>query len=295
VSLPSPLRLGHRENLPFASALFGATGVFVLLIVALLVANLMYVDGAHVKAAWNSPEIIFAVKLSLFTCTVTAALSLLVAVPAGYLLARVPFRGRVLVDALVDVPIVLPPIVVGLALLLLFNQTQVGRWLEGQVEHVLAWVNALLPGPSRWIGLDQVTSITYDVPGVILAQFAVASAFAIRTMRVAFEQVDDRRERVALVLGCTRRQAFQWVALPEVHKGILAAGTLAWARAMGEFGPILVFAGATRLKTEVLPTTVFLELSVGNVEAAATVSMLMVAAAILVLLGARALGARMVQ
>lgn len=295
MSLPSPLRLGHRENLPFASALFGATGVFVLLIAALLAANLMYIEGSHVKAAWTSPEIIFAVKLSLFTCTVTAFLSLLVAVPAGYLLARVPFRGRVLVDALVDVPIVLPPIVVGLALLLLFNQTQVGRWLEGQVEHVLAWVNALLPGPSRWLGLDAVTSITYDVPGVILAQFAVASAFAIRTMRVAFEQVDDRRERVALVLGCTRRQAFQWVALPEVRNGMLAAITLAWARAMGEFGPILVFAGATRLKTEVLPTTVFLELSVGNVEAAATVSMLMVAAAMVVLLGARACGARMVS
>ncbi len=73
---------------------------------------------------------------------------------------------------------------------------------------------------------------------------------------------------------------------------MIAAGTLAWARALGEFGPILVFAGATRMKTEVLPTTVFLEMSVGNVEAAATVSLLMVAVAMAVLLSARALGAR---
>lgn len=287
MSEPVSLRLTARANLPFASALFGATGLFVLLIVALLVANLMYVEPGHVRDAMSSREILYAIKLSLVTCSVTAVMSVLVAVPAGYVLARVPFRGRMLVDALVDVPIVLPPIVVGLALLLLFNQTSVGRWMEDMVEHVLAVL------PLSWVGLEHVTSVTYDVPGVILAQFAVACAFAIRTMRVAFEQVPDRHERVALVMGCTRRQAFQWVALPEVRRGVLAAGTLAWARAMGEFGPILVFAGATRMKTEVLPTTVFLELSVGNVEAAATVSLLMVGAALVVLLAARGLGARL--
>ncbi len=287
MSEPISLRLTARANLPFASALFGATGLFVLLIVALLVANLMYVEPGHMRDAISSRQIMYAIKLSLVTCSVTAVMSVLVAVPAGYVLARVPFRGRLLVDALVDVPIVLPPIVVGLALLLLFNQTSVGRWMEDMVEHVLALL------PLSWVGLEHVTSVTYDVPGVILAQFAVACAFAIRTMRVAFEQVPDRHERVALVMGCTRRQAFQWVALPEVRRGVLAAGTLAWARAMGEFGPILVFAGATRMKTEVLPTTVFLELSVGNVEAAATVSLLMVGAALVVLLAARALGARL--
>ncbi|MCH2136228.1 MAG: ABC transporter permease [Phycisphaerales bacterium] len=294
MSLPSPLRLTGRENLPFASALFGMTGIFVLLIVSLLVANLMFVEGRHVRAVFESEEIMAAVKLSLVTCTITALLSVLVAIPAGYVLARVPFRGRVIVDALVDVPIVLPPIVVGLALLLLFNQTDIGRWFESVISAVLAWLDRLMPAVMDWLGLGGPArrGLTHDVPGVILAQFAVSSAFAIRTMRVAFEQVDDRRERVALVLGCTRRQAFQWVVLPEVRRGTLAAGTLAWARAMGEFGPILVFAGSTRMKTEVLPTTVFLEMSVGNIEAAATVSLLMVAAAMVVLLGARAAGAR---
>ena len=287
MTTPASLRLSSRGNMPFGIALFGATGVFVALVVALLAANVLYVRGEHVQAAIDSPQICYAVLLSVCTCTITAILSTVVAVPAGYLLARVPFRGRRFVDVLVDVPIVLPPIVVGLALLLLFNQTAVGRWLEDGVE----WVLAVLP--LHWIGLDHVTSVTYDVPGVILAQFAVASAFAIRTMRVAFEQVSDRREHVAQVLGCTRRQAFFWVALPEVRSGIVAAATLAWARAMGEFGPILVFAGATRIKTEVLPTTVFLEMSVGNVEAAATVSLMMVAAAIVVLLIARTVGARM--
>ena len=93
-----------------------------------------------------------------------------------------------------------------------------------------------------------------------------------------------RQEQVALTLGCNRSQAFWRVILPTARRGILSAATLAWARSLGEFGPILVFSGATRMKTEVLSTTVFLELSVGNLEAAVAVSLLMVGAAVGVLL-----------
>ena len=88
---------------------------------------------------------------------------------------------------------------------------------------------------------------------------------------------------MALTLGCTRAQAFSRVVMPEAQRGMLTAGTLAWARALGEFGPLLVFAGATRNKTEVLSTTVFLELSVGDLEAAVAVSLIMVLAAVCVL------------
>jgi molybdate transport system permease protein len=102
--------------------------------------------------------------------------------------------------------------------------------------------------------------------------------------------MDVRQEDVARTLGCTRAQAFLRVVLPESIPGIVAAATIAWARALGEFGPILVFSGATRMKTEVLPTTVFLELSVGNLEAALAVSLLMVILATIVLGIARVFG-----
>ena len=104
--------------------------------------------------------------------------------------------------------------------------------------------------------------------------------------------VDDPTvpKQVALTLGCSRSQAFWMVVLPSARRGLLTAATLAWARALGEFGPILVFSGATRMKTEVLPTTVFLELSVGNLEAAVAVSLLMVVAAVAVLLLIRGYG-----
>jgi molybdate transport system permease protein len=111
-------------------------------------------------------------------------------------------------------------------------------------------------------------------------------------MRVTFDQISPRTEQVALTLGCTRSQAFWLIALPEARRGLVSAGTLAWARALGEFGPILVFAGATRMRTEVLSTTVFLELSVGRLEAAIAVSLLMVVVAVGVLLLMRTFGLR---
>ena len=161
----------------------------------------------------------------------------------------------------------LPPLVIGLSLLILF-QTPMGRAIE---HHV---------------------AVTYAIPSVILAQFSVACAFSVRTMLVTFQQIDPRREQVALTLGATRGQAFWMIALPEAKRGILTAGTLAWARALGEFGPILVFCGATRMRTEVLPVSVFLELSVGNIEAAVAVSMLMIASALVVLTITRLAGTR---
>ena len=215
-------------------------------------------------AALGKPEIRYSIKLSLISCTMTAILSLWVAVPVGYLLSRFQFRGRQLLDAILDIPIVLPPLVVGLSLLILFQY---------------------MPRGLR-------SAVVYEVPGVILAQFMVACAFAVRTLRATFDQIDARREQVALTLGCSRAQAFGMVVLPEAWRGILTAGTLAWARALGEFGPLLIFAGATRRKTEVLSTTVFLELSVGELEAAVAVSLIMVACAIVVLVVARMWGSR---
>jgi molybdate transport system permease protein len=111
-------------------------------------------------------------------------------------------------------------------------------------------------------------------------------------MRGTFENLSPRPEDVAMTLGCTQLQAVMKVALPAARRGIFAAASVAWARSLGEFGPILVFAGATRGKTEVLPTTVWLELSVGNLEAAVAVSILMVLLAIVVLVIIRRAGER---
>lgn len=276
MSQPSSKVAAQRRVGPDWPFLLGLTligGVYVLLIVAMIWADLAYTTPAHLWQALGSREIRFAIQLSLLSCSLSALLSLWVAVPLGYLLARFSFRGKGLVDALLDVPIVLPPLVIGLSLLILFQVKLGARTLDQLFQDLLH-----LP-------------VTYAIPSVVLAQFAVVAAFAVRTMRVTFEQISPRGEQVALTLGCTRSQAFWRVAVPEARRGILTAITLSWARALGEFGPILIFSGATRMKTEVLSTTVFLELSVGNIEAAVAVSLLMIAAALIVLFIVRFFGA----
>lgn len=278
-SATQEIRTGQSRagsDVPFYVILSVIGGTYVVLIVALLVADVMYLVGwppkeqpilALVKpilAALAKPEIRYSIQLSLISCTMTAILSLIIAVPIGYLLSRHEFFGRNLIDAILDIPIVLPPLVVGLSLLILFQYA---------------------PQPLR-------EAVVYQIPAVILAQLMVACAFAVRTMRATFDQIDARHEQVALTLGCSRFQAFGMVVLPEARRGLLTAGTLAWARALGEFGPLLIFAGATRNKTEVLSTTVFLELSIGDLEAAVAVSLIMVAAAVAVLVIARIWGTR---
>ncbi len=266
----------------YLPVLVSIASVYVGLIVLLLGADVFYMIDSALKSAeqgasWletlkqhpivtslAKEEIRYAIQLTLFSCTASALLAVIVGVPAGYLLSRKQMPFWRIADVLMDIPIVLPPLVIGLSLLILF------QYWPFTIE---------LPGGKR---LN--TLIVYQVPAVILAQFTVATAFSVRTMKVAFDKLSPRCEQVALTLGCSRFQSFFRVVLPEVCNGIFSAGTIAWARSLGEFGPLLIFAGATRRKTEVLSTTVFLELSIGNLSAAVAVSLYMVAAAVVTLL-----------
>jgi molybdate transport system permease protein len=243
------------------------TGAYALFLLAMLAAATTYSSPSDLLKALQSREIQHSIQLSLLTCSITAALSLLIAVPAGFLLARSHFPGKLWLEAVLDIPIVLPPMVIGLCLLIFF-QTAAGRLIEKAVP------------------------LTYTVSGVVLAQLVIGAACAIRTLRGTFDHISARPENVAMTLGASRAQAVWLVTLPSARRGMFAAASVAWARSLGEFGPILVFAGATRMKTEVLPTTVWLELSVGNLEAAVAVSLLMVAFAMLVLVAVRKAGER---
>ena len=269
-----PHRVGSNSRL--YALIFIVGGTYVLLLVGMLVADVVYLARSptpgggwpvigHIMAALADPKIQYSIKLTLVSCLFTAILSLLVAVPIGYALSRFRFPGRALLDAVLDIPIVLPPLVVGLSLLMLFQ----------------LWPFNL---GSRYF--------IYQTPGVVLAQFMVAAAFAVRIMRAAFDQIDTRLEDVAMTLGCSRAQAFGRVVLPQDRQGMLTAATMAWARALGEFGPLLIFVGTTRMKTEVLSTTVYLEQSVANIQGAVAVSLIMVVAAVAVLIVARVWGSR---
>ncbi len=267
--------------------------LYLFLIVAMVGADFQFASWQDLRDSLADERVRFSIWLSLITCTISAILSMWVAIPTGYVLARLgrdtiaeryarrPFARRIalamryLIDTLLDIPIVLPPLVVGISLLVLF-QSPVGRWLDGATRDFFSAV-----------GFPGVRGITYEIPAVILGQFTVAAAFAVRTMRDTFEQISDRPERVALTLGASHYKAFSRVALPQAWRGGVAAFTLAWARSLGEFGPILIFAGTSRMKTEVLSTTVYLNFQFGNLRGATSASLILVTVAILVLIVTR--------
>lgn len=250
-----------KSDKPFLTTIVSFTALYVLLILLLVSANVSFISWSSLCETLSNEEIQQSLKLTFLTCTVSAILSLLFAIPISYTLSRFRFKGRALLDSILDIPIILPPLVVGLSLLILFNSFPNST---NSLEH--------------WLNMRGIY-VTFHIPAIILAQFTVASAFAIRSMKNTFDQITPRGEQIALTLGCNIGQAFWRVTLPQAGRGVLSAGLLAWARALGEFGPILIFAGATRGRTEVLSTSIFLEINTGNLAGAAAVSLLLISLA----------------
>lgn len=255
----SPWR-GWRDFLFAAGGLF-FVAVFVGFVILLIIADAFYIDKKAVLTVLKAGFIRHALWMSVWTSFAATFIALLFAVPVGYSLSRYRFPGRVLVDAIIELPIVFPPLVAGLTLLVFFSQTSLGKWIQDD------------------LGIEFV----FQRKGIILCQFLVSASFAIRSAKTAFDEVDRRFEDVALTLGCTRWSAFRRVSLPLALNGIIAGGILTWARAFGLFGPLLIFVGSFRGRTEVLSTTIFLEQSVGNIEVALALAMLMIVVAVIAL------------
>lgn len=267
-SRSAPVR-GWRSRL-LSVVLFLFLAVFVGFILLLIAADALYIDRRAVLAVLTAPFIRQALWLSIWTSLSTTALSILFAVPVGYALSRYHFPGHVLVDTIVDLPIVFPPLVAGLTLLVFFNQTSMGRWIEQD------------------LGLKFV----FQPIGIVLCQFVVSASYAIRSAKIAFDEVDRRVENVALLLGCTHWGSFFRVSLPLAKNGILAGAILTWARAFGIFGPLMIFVGSFRGRTEVLSSTIFLEQSVGHLETALAIALLLIAMATVALMVIRLVGGR---
>ncbi len=265
----------------FGAWLTGSLWIYLGLILLLVIADVWYVlasmgntEGLREMLDWGN--LWQSVKLTFLSSTVSAILSVLIAVPIGYLLSRYRFFGKSVIDAVLDIPVVLPPLVIGLSLLILFNNfpPRILDWGVGSLDDIM----------SGW-GMR----VTHTKLAIVIAQFTVACAFAIRMMKVSFDQIDPRSEKVAMTMGASRGRAFFDVVLPQSYHGMVAAGMLAWARSLGEFGPILVFAGATRGKTEVLSTSVYLEINTGNLKGAVLISLIMIALAVMTILIVRIL------
>ncbi len=228
--------------------------------------------GLLINAPWTelgprltAPGVLTALRLSLQTASLATLLCLLFGVPLAWVLARVPFPGRRAVRALVTVPLVLPPVVGGVALLLVFGRNGlVGGWLDDTFGVTLPFTTA----------------------GVVLAEAFVAMPFLVIAVEGALRGADHRYEEAAATLGAGRWTAFTRVTLPLVAPGVVAGAVLCWARALGEFGATITFAGNFPGRTQTMPLAVYLALET-DLPAAIVLSLILLGVSVAILAGLR--------
>jgi molybdate transport system permease protein len=266
---------------PFRWITTGVMLLFSLVVVSVFFADFIYVDKASIREVAFSRDIRQAFVLTLYTSVLTTFFSILVAVPTAYALSRYRFRGIVVFDTLVDILIVLPVLIVGVSLLVFFRM---GTEFSQSGFLLLRGIGAAISRCGEFF--------IYTKAGIVLAQFFCAAPFAIRTIKTTFDEIGTRTENVAMTLGCTRAGAFRHVTLPLARHGILAGVVLSWVRAFGVFGAVTMVAGTMRGRTEVLPTSIYLEVSIGRIEVALVISILMMLTAGLVLIAVRTLSGR---
>lgn len=255
----SSTRREARRKPPLAILLLAVVGVLFLLIpvVSLIFATAWAQFPSHIF----QPQSLVALRLSLFTSITSTVIAFAIGVPLAWLLARVRFAGRRFVAALVALPLVLPPVVGGIALLLAFGRRgSIGHWLY------------------EAFGLQ----LTFSTAGVILAETFVAMPFLIITVESALRSSDARLEEAALVLGATRLQVLRRITLPLIKPALIAGGVLCWARALGEFGATITFAGSFPGTTQTLPLAVYGLLDTDR-DAAIAMSLVMLALSVIVL------------
>jgi len=208
-----------------------------------LLGLLFYSSPEELRANLARPEVRAAIGLSLRTSTWATLAAVLLGTPVAYLLARREFRGRVLLDNLVDLPIVLPPAVAGLALLLVFGRR--------------GWVGA----PLDALGLR----ITFTQLAVVMAQTFIAVPLFVRAAVIGFAAVEPELEDAAAIDGANAWQVFRRISLPLARRSLLTGVALAWARALGEFGATIIFAGNFPGRTQTMPLAIYLgfELDIG--------------------------------
>lgn len=237
---------------------------FSLIVAGVLAALVIQVSPKQLMGSIFHSETLYALKFSLFSSCGAMMIAVGTGVAAAYVMARRNFPGKGVLETLLDVPLVMPPLIAGVGLLFLFGQDLLGR-------------------PLSDLGID----IILTPWGAVVAQTFVATPIILRSSQAAFASVDRGYEETAMTLGLSSFQVFFKVNMPLAGKSIVSGIILAWARAMGEFGATLMVAGATRFRTETLPIAVYLNISSGELGIAVSCALVLLSAAFILLLATR--------
>ena len=241
---------------PFRLTLIAMT-IFITLLLAMAIGSVVVVPSwEELRRNIWCPEMQFSLKLSLGTALISTPLVMLFALPIGYAMSRFRFWGKGVVKTIINMPVAFPELVLGLGLLLVFGDTALGNGL-------------------RTLGLDFV----FTKKGIVVAQFFTALPYAARILKSTFDYVNPRMEFVSRSLGYSMFETFLNVSLPLARHGILAAVVISFARCIGTFGTVLILAGGSYMKTEVLPVALYLNISYGNIDMALTSGIVLMAVA----------------
>ncbi len=213
-----------------------------------------------------SGQALDALRLSLLTSTLTTLIAILFGTPLAYMLARWKIRSKTAIELIIDLPIVLPPSVAGLALLIAFGRRGIFGSLLGEVG----------------------ISLPFTTAAVVLAQLFVAAPLYIRSARIGFAEVDEQLEEAANVEGANQWQMFTFVMLPLAGRALLSGAILTWTRALGEFGATILFAGNLEGVTQTMPMSIYLGFE-RNIGVALSLSVVLITVSTLLLLLTRRL------
>ncbi|HZU06142.1 MAG TPA: ABC transporter permease [Chloroflexota bacterium] len=258
-----PARLARRAlPSPGSALLLVGAGLLALLILAPVAAIFGRVlPSGLLLTTLGRPIVVEALRLTALTTLLTLLVALVLGTPTAWLLARWRFPGRVLLDSLIELPMVLPPAVAGIGLLMAFGR----RGLFGPALEALG------------------INLSFTTAAVVLAQVFVAVPFYVRSARSGFLAVDRELEIVAHTLGVSRWATFWRVTVPVALPSLLGGATMCWARALGEFGATIMFAGSFQGRTQTMPLAIYAALE-SDLEAALVLAAILVAVSFVVLL-----------
>jgi molybdate transport system permease protein len=246
------------------SIFFGSSLVIVVILIGISLYSIIgEVSYRLLISAFQDKEVINAIWLSIKTSTIATLISTIIGIPSGYFLSRHTFIGKNIIDVVINIPIILPPLVSGFSLLIFFGNTYIGRILSGYF------------------------GILFSEKGIILAQTFIALPFIIKTSKGIFDGMDIMYERVAESFGYKGDYIFYKIVIPTGWKGIISGILLGFGRAIGEFGATLMIAGATRFKTETMPIAIYLSVSTGEIEKAIAIALIQLSIALIIIGGAK--------
>lgn len=209
----------------------------------------------YIIPALRSEEIIFSIKMSLKTSIISTIICLLVSIPTSYAIYRSSSKYKRVIENIIYTPMSLPHLVSGIGLLLFFGNRGMGNFLHDKFN------------------IDFV----FTVSGIILAQVFVNLSFSIQIILNSLEEINPKTIFVSRTLGCSELESFIYVVLPSLKRGIMSSTVMNWSRALGEFGAVMMLAGTTRMKTELIPTAIYLNMATGDLNLAIGTSTILIA------------------